>query len=437
LAATLTRPGLENLLWVRDDVLVHWHFEAVHVIRVSDTGIDVKTIECEDVQVLVASPTGQELLVVDGADGAQARIVTLTTLKSRPLRKLAKFMMASWSEAGIALWNQADGKAGRAELLSPNGDVLIQFPTPRDELVWAVGTIDGALAAIVDNQTLISKRADDAKHTTVELPDGVDVNPAEIRGDLGLVVLCSDVYTVPHLNRCGTFPSESWLTTILSHDGTRALLTDPDRAELEVVPVPKANDTTNVSATPRPGFDERVWGFVVHGVVVELADDRARKAAALFDDVAAVLGTQVVAVIDGSSSADDGECFDRVVVGVAAASISGVAKQRAPRTAVELGDPECERARQRFAKLHGDITALLRRHELSQDGEAGLFLVQAGPLAQATLTAKTGSELRHVETDEGERPKKKKVKKVVVAYESEASARVEVKGPMTLTVAYD
>jgi len=420
--AALTAEGkLENLLWVRPDLLVAWRGGAIQVVTLDDAGVTVKPIDCEGVATVVPSPEGNELLVVDRSEGTCARIVDGKTLTSRLLKKLDEFPMASWSAGGIALWSQVEGKPGRAHLLSPKGEALIDFTTPRYKLATAVGVIGGALAVVLVSSELYLKQAGDKKPKIIELEG--DVDPAELRGDLGLAVFCEDVRTVPDGALCCTLP-EGWLTTFLSHDGRLALQTDPERTELLVVPVSRQAQSSATTGASLPGLDGRPWALVVFGFCVD--GPEGDRVAALAHDMAA-LDPEGVAVIDGMI--DDG-LFERVAVGVRVASLSKAPTQRASSQPVTFGDDECHAAKAKFTALQSKVEALLAQHELEVDSEPGFFLVQAGPNASARLTANKGSELREVD-DEG-----KKKKKVEVSYDSTLSTRIEMKGTMTLDVSY-
>jgi hypothetical protein len=98
---------------------------------------------------------------------------------------------------------------------------------------------------------------------------------------------------------------------------------------------------------------------------------------------------------------------------------------------VEFGDAACAAARERLAALRGEIGALLARYRLEAAGEPALHLLQAGPNASASLSAKKGSKLREVDEDGvgGAR------KTVEVSYDATLSTRVETKGTVTLSVA--
>lgn len=423
--AALTKDGsLENLLWIRPDTLVTWRFDAIQVVTLEGDRAQVRPVPCDDVQAVAASPEGDALLVVDGAE-ARARVVSLGTLESRTIRKLDRLPVASWSKEGIALFCQVDGKPGRAELFTPAGEVVVKLATPKWEQVGAVGVIDGALAAVVNNREIHRIRAGEKKATVTEVER--DVDPAVLRGDLRLAVFCDDVCTLPDGELLGSLP-EGWLTTVLSHDGSRALLSDPDRAEFAVAEVPqpkKRAKEKEAKAAPRPGLDERAWALVVYGVGVD--EVPGERVAAIAAEVAAI-APGAIAVIDGM--VEEG-LFERLFAGVLVASTSKALAQRASAQAVEIGDAECKAAREKFAAIRGELLAALGRHDLAAEEDPRFYLLQAGPNASATLTAKKGSTLREVE-EEGEKARKK----VEVSYDATLSTCVQITGPVTLTVAY-
>lgn len=421
--AALTRKGLEELLWIRPELLIAWHFAAIRLVTLVGDGIEVKAVPCARVQAVVASPEGDALLVVDGGE-PEARVVTIATLETRKLRKLDESPVAAWAKEGIALASQVDGKPGKAELLSPRGETLIKLPTPKGQQVSAVGVIEGALAAVVANQEIHLLRAGEKKPTATKV--AADVDPALLRPDIGLGVFCDEVCALPSGKSLGTLP-EGWLTTRLSHEGRWALMSDPDRADflLAEVPQPKVGGEKK-GAAPRPGLDGRAWALVVYGVAVDGIE--GAQVAGLYADIAAA-GPGATAVIDGMV---DDDLFERLFAGVVVASTSTEPTQRATTQAVEIGEAERTAAKARFEALRGPIGAALARHDLEVEHEPGFWLVQAGPNASATLTAKKGGALRAIEDE----AKAKAKKKIGVSYDATLSTRVEIEGAATLTVTY-
>ena len=430
--AALTRKGLEELLWIRPELLIAWHFAAIRIVTLVGDGIDVKDVPCARVRAVESSPEGDALLVVDGGE-PEARVVTIATLESRKLRKLDECPVAAWAKEGIALASQVDGKPGKAELLSPEGDSLIKMPTPRGEQVSAVGVIEGALAAVVANQEIHRLRAGEKKPTVTTVT--ADVDPALLRPDVGLGVFCDEVCALPSGKSLGTLP-EGWLTTLLSHDGRWALMSDPDRADflLAEVPQPKVGGKKKApkekAAAPRPGLDGRAWALVVYGVAVDGID--GAQVAGLCEDIAAA-GPGVTAAIDGMVEDD---LFERVFAGVVVASTSKEPTQRATAPAVEIGEPERAAAKARFEALRAPIVAVLARHDLEVEQEPGFWLVQAGPNASATLAAKKGGALRAIQDEDEDGGEAKAKKKIGVSYDATLSTRVEIEGAATLTVTY-
>lgn len=431
----LTKDGsLENLDWIRPDLLVAWRFDAVQLVTLAGEGASVKPVPCAKVQALRPSPEGDALLIVDGAKAA-ARVVTLATLESTALRKVDELPVADWTKEGIALWSAVDGKPGKAELLGRGGESLITMSTPKWEQVTAVSAVQGALAAVVANGELHLMRAGEKKAKVVELPG--DADPAWLWPELGLAVLSDTVCSLPEARELGTLP-EGWMTTTLSHDGRTALLTEPDRDEFQLASVPqpkkrgkKAEAAAGAAAeaksaeakpAPRPGLDGRAWAVVIHALAVDGVE--GEQVATLVEEAAKLGAT---AVIDGIR--EDG-LFERLFVGVVAASTSKAATQRATAEPVELGDAACAAAEEKFAALRPAILALLARHDLEAEGDAALYLLQAGPNASATLAAKKG--LSEIDEEGTAEPRKK----VEVSYDATLSTRVRTKGPATLSVRY-